>query len=89
VCANNCPYGNINLHEFEMPLAKPEFDIDDEGKVFVKKANVVRKATSCNLCHDHPEPSCVYACPHDAAHRVNPADFFSKVAKEKQAASAD
>ena len=36
----------------------------------------VRKATSCDLCHDLPEPSCVYACPHDAAHRVKPEEFF-------------
>jgi CRP-like cAMP-binding protein/Fe-S-cluster-containing hydrogenase component 2 len=87
VCANNCPYGNINLHEFEVPLAASEFDLDDTGQLVVKKAQVVRKATSCNLCHDHPEPSCVYACPHDAAHRVNPADFFSKVSQEKRGAS--
>ena len=37
----------------------------------------VRKATSCDLCHDLPEPSCVYACPHDAAHRVQPEVFFA------------
>jgi Fe-S-cluster-containing hydrogenase component 2 len=35
-----------------------------------------RKATSCDLCTDHKEPSCVYACPHDAAHRVEPNTFF-------------
>jgi hypothetical protein len=23
------------------------------------------------------EPSCVYACPHDAAHRVDPRKFFA------------
>lgn len=34
------------------------------------------KATSCDLCTDHAEPSCVYACPHDAAHRVEPNVFF-------------
>lgn len=91
VCANNCPYGNINLHEFLVPLPAPEYDLDeDTGKLVVKKARAVRKATSCNLCQDHPEPSCVYACPHDAAHRVNPADFFSKLAQEKrEAAGAD
>ena len=37
------------------------------------------KATSCDLCHDHAEPSCVYACPHDAAHRVNPPEFFANI----------
>jgi hypothetical protein len=25
---------------------------------------------------EHEEPSCVYACPHDAAHRVEPLTFF-------------
>jgi len=39
----------------------------------------VRKATSCDLCHDLEEPSCVYACPHDAAHRVKPNEFFAQV----------
>ena len=40
-----------------------------------------RKATVCDLCHDLPgendEPSCVYACPHDAAHRVDGQSFFN------------
>jgi Fe-S-cluster-containing hydrogenase component 2 len=61
-CANNCPYGNINMHPFEMM----------EGQIAVKK----QKATSCDLCTEHAEPSCVYACPHDAAHRVEPNEFF-------------
>ena len=33
----------------------------------------VRKATTCDLCTSlgpNHEPSCVYACPHDAAHRM-------------------
>ncbi len=67
LCANNCPYGNINLHEFPAP----------DGATGAKAT--VRKATSCNLCYDHPEPSCVYACPHDAAHRVNPPEFFGEM----------
>jgi Fe-S-cluster-containing hydrogenase component 2 len=35
---------------------------------------VQQKATTCDLCHDlgpNAEPSCVYACPHDAAHRMS------------------
>ncbi|HWC20505.1 MAG TPA: cyclic nucleotide-binding domain-containing protein [Terriglobales bacterium] len=72
LCANNCPYGNINLHEFPVP----------DG-VHGHKATV-RKATSCNLCYDHPEPSCVYACPHDAAHRVNPSEFFGPMLSGKK-----
>jgi len=31
----------------------------------------VNKATMCDLCSDlDGQPSCVYACPHDAAHRM-------------------
>jgi len=67
LCANNCPYGNINLHEFPAPA----------GSIGHKAT--VKKATSCNLCYDHPEPSCVYACPHDAAHRINPPEFFGQM----------
>jgi Fe-S-cluster-containing hydrogenase component 2 len=46
-------------------------------------AEVRTKATACNLCQDHEEPSCVYACPHDAAHRVNPREFFSQLVQVK------
>jgi CRP-like cAMP-binding protein/Fe-S-cluster-containing hydrogenase component 2 len=69
-CARGCPYGNINIQEFAVQGAA-----GDEAH---QKATV-RKATACNLCHDFPEPSCVYACPHDAAHRVSPSKFFSEM----------
>ena len=39
---------------------------------------VQQKATTCDLCHDlgpNAEPSCVYACPHDAAHRMTGSDL--------------
>ena len=29
-----------------------------------------------DLCTELQEPSCVYSCPHDAAHRVNAREFF-------------
>jgi|HubBroStandDraft_6_1064221.scaffolds.fasta_scaffold00808_13 CRP-like cAMP-binding protein/Pyruvate/2-oxoacid:ferredoxin oxidoreductase delta subunit len=70
LCAENCPYGNINLHPFEVMADDPE----RPGR---KKAVVKKKATSCDLCAEHEEPSCVYACPHDAAHRVDPREFFA------------
>jgi CRP-like cAMP-binding protein/Fe-S-cluster-containing dehydrogenase component len=70
-CAESCPYGNINLHEFVVE--------GSPNPQATQKARVVRKATSCNLCHEHAEPSCVYACPHDAAHRVTPTTFFSQL----------
>ena len=46
---------------------------------------VKQKATSCDLCSDFAEPSCVYACPHDAAHRVNPRTFFADLLKQTTA----
>jgi CRP-like cAMP-binding protein/Na+-translocating ferredoxin:NAD+ oxidoreductase RNF subunit RnfB len=72
LCARNCPYGNINLHPFEVMLE----DLEQPGH---KKAAVQQKATSCDLCTHLKEPSCVYACPHDAAHRVDPRKFFVDV----------
>ena len=70
LCARNCPYGNINLHPFEVLADDPQ----NPGR---KKAVIQQKATSCDLCTHLKEPSCVYACPHDAAHRVDPKVFFA------------
>jgi CRP-like cAMP-binding protein/Fe-S-cluster-containing dehydrogenase component/ferredoxin len=69
LCAKNCPYGNINMHPFEVL----ENDPVNAGR---QMAVIKQKATSCDLCTDLAEPSCVYACPHDAAHRVEPNEFF-------------
>jgi CRP-like cAMP-binding protein/Fe-S-cluster-containing hydrogenase component 2 len=71
LCAKNCPYGNINLHSFTAQA-------DDHENPGHKKAVVQKKATTCDLCTEQAEPSCVYACPHDAAHRVEPREFFSE-----------
>jgi CRP-like cAMP-binding protein/coenzyme F420-reducing hydrogenase gamma subunit len=76
LCASNCPYGNINMHPFEVEVDDPEH----RGR---KIAQVQKKATACNLCLDYDEPSCVYACPHDAAHRVDPHKFFAYLAADK------
>src|SRR2546430_863422 len=72
LCARNCPYGNINLHPFEVLSDDPQ----NPGR---KKAVIKQKATSCDLCTHLKEPSCVYACPHDAAHRVDPKSFFAEM----------
>ncbi len=74
-CANNCPYGNINMHPFPVEMADPA----NPGRMV---ATTRLKATGCDLCTDHAEPSCVYACPHDAAHRVNPPQFFASMLKQ-------
>ena len=75
LCAENCPYGNINMHPFNVLTDVP-------GMPGKKKAIVKQKATSCDLCSEFAEPSCVYACPHDAAHRVNPRKFFANLLKQ-------
>ncbi|MGO8984526.1 MAG: cyclic nucleotide-binding domain-containing protein [Terriglobales bacterium] len=76
-CANNCPYGNINMHPFPVELE----DLSYPGRTI---ASVKVKATSCDLCLEHAEPSCVYACPHDAAHRVNPLQFFGGLLQKQK-----
>ena len=73
LCANNCPYGNISMHPIEVMM--PDLLVPTK-KVAVQKL----KATSCDLCRDHAEPSCVYACPHDAAHRVDPHELMRMIA---------
>ena len=69
LCAKNCPYGNINLHPFNVMENDP---MSPGHQIAVVK----QKAASCDLCTEHAEPTCVYACPHDAAHRVEPNEFF-------------
>jgi CRP-like cAMP-binding protein/Fe-S-cluster-containing dehydrogenase component len=68
-CAENCPYGNINMHPFPTGEVAPDPDKPERMIPVVQQ-----KATTCDLCHDlgpNAEPSCVYACPHDAAHRMS------------------
>jgi len=76
LCARNCPYGNINLHPFKVRVE----DLENPGR---KKAVVQQKATSCDLCTHLKEPSCVYACPHDAARRVDPKQFFVGLTEQR------
>jgi Fe-S-cluster-containing hydrogenase component 2 len=72
LCARNCPYGNITLHPFTIQTPDP---LNTRRMV----PTVRKKATGCDLCLDQQEPSCVYACPHDAAHRVEPLQFFGSL----------
>ncbi len=66
-CANQCPFGNINMVELASSpgLAPPV------------TADVTLRATVCDLCAGYDEPNCVYACPHDATIRVKPGAFLS------------
>ncbi|PYK86172.1 MAG: hypothetical protein DMF47_07505 [Verrucomicrobia bacterium] len=80
-CAELCPYGNINMHPLEViKEVKTEIKSEKEGappKVKIeKKKTTAYKANTCDLCTQLSTPSCVYACPHDAAKRVEPRRFF-------------
>jgi Fe-S-cluster-containing hydrogenase component 2 len=47
------------------------------AKPDAKKKPTALKATVCDLCTELVTPSCVYACPHDAAMRIDPARYFA------------
>jgi CRP-like cAMP-binding protein/Fe-S-cluster-containing hydrogenase component 2 len=72
-CADACPYGNINMHEMEAIGIGEDSEEQEGGK---KKGKAKVKAITCDLCTDAGgDPMCVYACPHDAAHRVSRTEF--------------
>lgn len=77
LCANNCPYGNINMHGVEQ--LRP-----DPAQPSRKMAVVQQKATTCDLCQNIVGPnqdvSCVFACPHHAAFRMSGSDLLERVA---------
>lgn len=80
-CAELCPYGNINMHPLEVVKeVRTEIKSTQEGvppQVKIeKKKTTTYKANTCDLCTQLSTPSCVYACPHDAAKRVDPQRFF-------------
>jgi CRP-like cAMP-binding protein/Fe-S-cluster-containing hydrogenase component 2 len=80
-CAELCPYGNINMHPLEViKEVKTEVKSKQEGVPptvkIEKKKTTAYKANTCDLCTQLSTPSCVYACPHDAAKRVDPQRFF-------------
>jgi CRP-like cAMP-binding protein/Fe-S-cluster-containing hydrogenase component 2 len=76
-CAENCPYGNINMHGFDERRPDPA----NPGR---QVAVVQMKATLCDLCSGlDGQPSCVYACPHDAAFRMSGAELRERVERGK------
>ncbi|QDT04196.1 NADP-reducing hydrogenase subunit HndC [Rubripirellula lacrimiformis] len=84
LCAENCPYGNINMHGFDKQ------EVDAKGKlrsvyqeVDGKKLPVVQqRATTCDLCRSvDGKPSCVYACPHEAAFRMTGKQLMDMVSR--------
>lgn len=84
LCAENCPYGNINMHGFpkKEPNAKGKLETvyqEVEGR---KLPVVQQRATTCDLCRSiDGRPSCVYACPHEAAFRMTGSQLMDIVGK--------
>jgi CRP-like cAMP-binding protein/Fe-S-cluster-containing hydrogenase component 2 len=75
-CAENCPYGNINMHGLFTGEKGPDPHDSDRQIPIVQM-----KATTCDLCRElkDGQPSCVYACPHDAAHRMSGEDLATSL----------
>ncbi|HWN95077.1 MAG TPA: cyclic nucleotide-binding domain-containing protein [Methylomirabilota bacterium] len=80
-CAELCPFGNINMHPVELmeelKAAQTPAGAGDAPKAPAAPKKSFKAAT-CDLCTDLSTPSCVYACPHDAAKRVDPTEYFTK-----------
>lgn len=70
-CADQCPYGSIHMNATE-PSHSATTDASGQFKT------VTQQAAVCDLCSSTraQQPLCVYACPHDAAMRVNSQEFF-------------
>ncbi|MHC4390514.1 MAG: cyclic nucleotide-binding domain-containing protein [Planctomycetota bacterium] len=68
VCADQCPYGSINMHPREQGAKESASAGADKPLAVV--------CDQCNSLKDGV-PSCVYACPHDAAGRVDARSFFA------------
>lgn len=80
LCVRNCPYGNISLERNLLDM----MDVDDPGDPGHTHKKARLKAAVCDLCdaegrEDHPTPRCVYACPHDAAHRMTAEELLTIV----------
>ncbi len=60
------------------------------GNISMHREEERRVATTCDLCRDlvgpDDDPSCVYACPHDAAFRMSGPDLLKTVAARRAAA---
>lgn len=72
-CARQCPFGNINmvnLLDGTKDVAKPP------AASPIDPVTGTMRAVVCDLCAGYDGPNCVYACPHDAAIRVNPAAYL-------------
>jgi Fe-S-cluster-containing hydrogenase component 2/CRP-like cAMP-binding protein len=76
LCADQCPYGSIQMNSLPGEVELTGYQKALLGDSDTKTVN--EQAVVCDLCSSlsKQEPSCVYACPHDAAMRVNALEFF-------------
>lgn len=76
LCADQCPYGSIHMSERELTPKEPAVLFQLEAGVELKE--FTQQAVVCDLCSSlgSQVPACVYACPHDAALRVDSREFF-------------
>jgi CRP-like cAMP-binding protein len=85
LCAKNCPYGNIWMIE-NVKDKKERPSADEPGEMeWVAQP----KAATCDLCDkdgnlEKAMPRCVYACPHDAAHRMTGEALLAEVTGKKE-----
>jgi Fe-S-cluster-containing hydrogenase component 2 len=97
LCAHNCPYGSIHMvergedgREREVPPSewpRPE-EVPGIAPDGVPPRRARLKAVNCDLCAGSATgPRCVYACPHDAAHRLT-GDRVRELAEQRQSAPA-
>ncbi|MEM6979482.1 MAG: cyclic nucleotide-binding domain-containing protein [Planctomycetota bacterium] len=64
VCANSCPYDNIDMVQIRSPDGR--LYTDEKGK------KPIQKATKCDMCAGLPTgPACQAACAHDALVRID------------------
>jgi CRP-like cAMP-binding protein/Fe-S-cluster-containing dehydrogenase component len=71
-CAESCPYGNINM----VGINSQESDPSNPSRLIAVRR---QKATTCDKCEGINPPSCVHACPHDAAHRMTGKELLELV----------
>ena len=77
-CAAQCPYDAINMSQREGQVIDRPLKTGDD-----------RVAYTCDQCQSlfDGQPSCVYACPHDAALRVDALEFFDARRAGRRSAS--
>lgn len=76
VCAKQCPYDAIQMHEIA-EAGSSGAHAREQMAESEDVVSVTERAVVCDQCNSlSTGPACVYACPHDAAMRVNAAVYL-------------